>query len=211
MSALAADGQETPADPAPDAGEQAGETKPPPAERPGEAEPPPAEQPGDRDADEAVGGRYAERDRAVVAGIYIHEDHRSYGVYAEGSIRARDMSGRDKTAGDGAGPRSERQRPVSVLPVAGQDRERLCRVMVSAGHREHAAEILERKRLVVLHGPDGVGKASAGLWLLGLSHEVLSIDPSLTARDLAEFSRRFPYGEDRRYLVEALRRPPPRD
>lgn len=170
----------------------------------GDAKPPTGQESQARGADEAAGDQYAERGRGIVAGVYIHEDHRSYGVYAEGSIRARDVAGRDKVAGEGAGQRGERQRPVSVLPVAAQDRERLRQVMVSAGRREHAAELLGRKRLVVLHGPDGVGKASAALWLLGLDHEVLSIDPSLTARDLAEFSRRFPYGEKRRYLVEAL-------
>jgi hypothetical protein len=193
VSAQPADGQEstqeTPA-PAPDSGP--------------EAAPPPAEHPEARGADEAAGDRYAERERAVVAAVYIHQDHRSYGVYAEGSIRAQDVSGRDKTAGGGTGQRGERQRQVSVLPVAGQDRERLRLVMVSAGRQDHAAEILSSRRLVVLHGPDGVGKASAGLCLLGLEHEVLSVDPSLTAADLAEFRRRFPYGGERRYLVDAL-------
>ena len=194
MSAQPADGQgDPPADPAPDAGAEAREVNPPRGEGPQA-----------REAEEAPGARYAERDRAVVASVYIHEDHRSYGVYAEGSIRARDIAGHDKTADDSVVQRGERHRPISVLPVASQDRERLHQVMVSVGHREHAAEILERKRLVVLHGPDGVGKASAGLWLLGLDHEVLSIDPSLTATDLAEFRRRLPYGEKRRYLVEAL-------
>lgn len=193
MSAQPADGQEstqeTPA-PAPDSGP--------------EAAPPPAEHPEARGADEAAGDRYAERERAVVAAVYIHQDHRSYGVYAEGSIRAQDVSGRDKTAGGGTGQRGERQRQVSVLPVAEQDRKRLRLVMVSAGRQDHAAEILSSRRLVVLHGPDGVGKASAGLCLLGLEHEVLSVDPSLTAADLAEFRRRFPYGRERRYLVDAL-------
>jgi hypothetical protein len=199
VSAQPADGQGEPAQgAAPGAGAEPEEAKPPRGE--GQE----GQEPEGRGAGGAVGDRYAERDRAVVASVYIHEDHRSYGVYAEGTIRARDIAGHDKTAGDGAGQGGERQRPVSVLPVAAQDRERLRRVMVSSGHREHAAEMLARKRLVVLHGPDGVGKASAGLWLLGLDQEVLSIDPSVTARDLAELGRRLPYGKGRRYLVDAL-------
>jgi hypothetical protein len=192
VSAEPADSQDSvAADPAGDAGPEPAEAR--------AAGPQPGEGPGSRGAGEAAGDRYADQDRAAVAGVYVDQGHRSYGVY-----EARDVAGRDKADGGGAPDRGERQRPVSVLPVAAHDRERLRRVMVAAGPRDHAAGILERHRIVVLHGPDGVGKASAGLWLLGLDQEVLSVDPSLGARDLAEFGRSLPYGEQRCYLVEAL-------
>lgn len=158
-----------------------------------------------KDAAAAAGDQYAEQSRAEVTRVYIY-DNRSYGVYAEGTIKARDISGHDKTVTSGAKPETSRQagRTVSVVAVAEQDRNRLRRVIVSVGQRERAATILERERLVVLHGPAGIGKGAAGLWLLGFDHEVLSVDPSLTARDLADFRQRFPSGPQRRYLVEAL-------
>lgn len=161
-----------------------------------------------KDADAAAGDRYAEQSRAEVTRVYIY-DNRSYGVYAEGTIKARDISGRDKrdkTVTPGAKPGSGRQpeRVVSVVAVAQQDRDRLRHVIVGVGQRERAAAILERERLVILHGPAGVGKGAAGLQLLGFDHEVLSVDPSLRARDLADFRQRFLYGPKRRYLVEAL-------
>ncbi len=150
-----------------------------------------------------AGEEYAERDRAGVAGVYIY-DNRSYGVYAEGKITAREVAGHDKTVTSSAKPGGQATRTVSVVAVAARDRERLAQVAVSAGRRDWAAGVLERERLVILHGPGGVGKGTAGLWLLGFDHEVLSVDPSVTARDLTDFSRNLPYGEQRRYLVEAV-------
>jgi hypothetical protein len=151
-----------------------------------------------------AGEEYAERDRAGVASVYIY-DNRSYGVYAEGKITAREVAGHDKTVTSGAKPGGgQAARTVSVVAVAARDRERLAQVAVSAGRRDWAAGVLERERVVILHGPSGVGKGTAGLWLLGFDHEVLSVDPSVTARDLTDFSRNLPYGEQRRYLVEAL-------
>ena len=150
-----------------------------------------------------AGEEYAERDRAGVASVYIY-DNRSYGVYAEGKITAREVAGHDKTVTSGAKPSGQAARTVSVVAVAVRDRERLAQVDVSAGRRDWAARVLERERVVILHGPGGVGKGTAGLWLLGFDHEVLSVDPSVTARDLTDFSRTLPYGKKRRYLVEAL-------
>jgi hypothetical protein len=172
----------------------------------GGATPPPegGAKEGGRGAREAAGDEYAERGRAGVTQVFI-TDNRSFGVYAEGTITARDVSGRDTASGPGAGPGAgQAARVVSVVAVATQDLGRLRRVAVSAGPRGRATAILERDRLVVLHGPDGVGKGAAGLGLLGLDREVLAVDPSLTARDLADLGRRLPYGRDRQYLVEAL-------
>jgi hypothetical protein len=174
----------------------AGEDNDPPDNAGGEA---------GRNAAAAAGDEYAERSRAGVTGVYIY-DNRSYGVYAEGTISARDISGRDKIATVGAGVGAGRQaaRTVSVVAIASQDRDKLRRVAVSTGRRERAAAILQRERLVILHGPAGVGKATAGVWLMGFDNEVLRADPSLSARDLADFRQRFPQGGKRRYLVETL-------
>jgi hypothetical protein len=150
-----------------------------------------------------VGDELAERGRAGVTGIYIF-DNRSYGVYAEGKITAREIAGHDRTVTTGGPGGGHAARTVSVVAVASRDRERLSKVAVSAGHRDWAATILERERLVILHGPAGAGKGTAGLWLLGFDCEVLNVDPSLSAGDLTDFNRRFPYGKQCRYLVEAL-------
>ena len=215
----AAAGAGTPGGPARGAGEAAtgGQEAPPDGQHSGQppagnasaagGSPRPAsgkEDENGRDA-AAAGDQYAEQSRAEVTSVYIY-DNRSYGVYAEGTIKAHDISGHDKTVTSGAKPGTDRQvgRTVSVVAVALQDRDRLRRVTVSVGQRDRAAAILKRERLVVLHGPAGVGKGAAGLWLLGFDHEILSVDPSLTARDLADFRQRFPYGSQRRYLVEAL-------
>jgi hypothetical protein len=161
-------------------------------------------QESEKDTAPTAADEYAERNRAGVTSIYIY-DNRSYGVHAEGDITAREIAGHDKTVTSGARRGSgQAARTVSVVSVASQDRDRLRKVAVSAGHRDRAAAILESERLVILHGPAGVGKGTAGLWLLGFSHEILSVDPSLTARDLTDFSSRFPYGRQCRYLVEAL-------
>jgi hypothetical protein len=157
---------------------------------------------GDRSA--SAGEEFIERDRAGVASIYFF-DNRTYGVYAEGAIKARSIAGSDMTVGPGGRPDGDQTvRPVSVVAVADRDRERLKKVAIGVGRRDQAASMLQRERLIVLHGPEGVGKGVAGLWLLGFDHEVLSVDPSLTARDLTDFGRRFPYGTQRRYLIEAL-------
>jgi hypothetical protein len=200
-TAAPAAGQAPPAD-----GGRAAEPPPGPA-APDNAESEP-QQPGGgeeavKDPAAAVSDEYAERDRAGIASVYIY-DNRSYGVYAEGDVAAREVAGHDKTVASGARPGGQTVRPVSVVAVASRDRERLSTVAVSAGPAGRAAVILERDRLVILHGPAGVGKGTAGLGLLGFGHEVLSVDPSLTARDLTDFSRRFPYGKQRRYLVEGL-------
>ena len=105
------------------------------------------------------------------------------------------------------GSRAASGTTVSVVAVASRDRERLSKVAVSVGRRDRAAAILERERLVILHGPAGVGKGTAGLWLLGFDHELLNVDPSADRPGPYRFSRRFPYGKQRRYLVEALPRP----
>jgi hypothetical protein len=92
-------------------------------------------------AAEAVGDEYIERGRAGITRVYIY-DNRSYGVYAEGTISARDISGHGKTDTTGAGYRERSARMVSVVTVASQDRNRLRWVAVTAGHREQAAAIL---------------------------------------------------------------------
>ena len=164
--------------------------------------------PGDvRERTAAVGAsvEYLEQTRADVTNIYVY-DSRSYGVYAEGTVSAHDISGHDKTVtSDGKSTHDpERARTVSVVAIALHDRDKLRCVAINVGQHERAREILDRERLVVLHGPAGVGKGAAALLLLGLDHEVLGVDPSVTAKDLAEFRQRFPYGPQRRYLVEAL-------
>lgn len=179
---------------------------PPAAAEPGNAGSEPQQTGGretTKDPAAAVCDEYAERDRAGIASVYVY-DNRSYGVYAEGDVTAREVAGHDKNATRTGRPGGQMARPVSVVAVASRDRERLSKVAISAGPADRAAAILERERLVILHGPAGVGKGTAGLSLLGFGHEVLHVDPSVTARDLTDFSRRFPYGKQRRYLVEAL-------
>jgi hypothetical protein len=196
--------------PAPPADRERAGQSPPHAAAPDGAEGKPRKPGGDaqesvKETAATAGEEYAERDRAGVTSVYYFDNRRSYGVYAEGKITAREIAGHDKTVTSGDKPSSaETARAVSVVAVASRERERLATVTVSAGNRNRAAVVLDRERLVILHGPPGVGKATVGLWLLGLDHEVLSVDPSLTARDLTEFSRHFPYGKQRRYLVEAL-------
>lgn len=167
---------------------------------------PAAAEPGTRDreqnAEAAAGAEYAELSRAAVTNVYV-SDYRRIGVYAEGNVRARDVTGRDKTASDDSKGRQP-VRTVSVVAIARAERDKLSRVEVRAGEHERAGAILERERLAILRGPVGIGKGTAGLSLLGFDHEVLSVDPSVTARDLADFKQRFPYGKGRRYLVEGL-------
>lgn len=156
-----------------------------------------------RDAETAGGEEYAEQARASVTHVYV--DSRTIGVSIEGTVTARDIAGHDLAASADDGPIAGRRRvrTLSVVAIARRDCEMLSRVAVNAGPYTRARACLDRARVVVLQGPAGVGKGTAGLSLLGLEHEVLSIDPSLTAKDLTAFSERLPY-ENRRYLLEAL-------
>lgn len=54
----------------------------------------PEDEPG-KDAAAAAGEEYAERSRAGVTTVYVN-DNRRYGVYAEGTVHARDIAGHDK-------------------------------------------------------------------------------------------------------------------
>ena len=176
-----------------------------PPEAPEDTSPPSGERDREQNAEAAAGAKYAEQHRAAVTNVYVIGS-RSYGVYAERDIKARDVTGRDQNAA-GAEARREGKQPertVSVVTVSVRDRKRLSRVAVSTDQHERACAILEQERFVILFGPPGTGKATAGLSLLGFEHDVLSVDPSLTARDLANFRQRFPYGPRRRYLIEGL-------
>jgi hypothetical protein len=153
-----------------------------------------------------VGGaheEYAEHSRAGITYIYVTDNRRNDGVYVEGDLHSKKFAARDVTT-TARGDNRERTRQLSVVAVARKDQEKLLKVVLEVGHRERALEVLSDHRFVVLRGPAGVGKSTAALSLLGLEQQILGIDPSLTARELVEFKRCFPFGPGRRFLIEAL-------
>lgn len=135
-----------------------------------------------------------------VVNYYITNEQQYGGVRAGASVSA----GGSVAGADVHGESGRRAVVVGVTTVAVERLEKLRRVTVPTPAVGHAADLLQRKRLVVLQGPAGVGKATAALALLGHEASVIEIDPAVTVEQLVDFGAHFHHGPSRRYLVESL-------
>lgn len=142
-------------------------------------------------------------DNSAVYHIYW-TDQRSGGVYVTdgGSVTAEDLAGRDATAKDVRGGR--RTRLVGVSATSPGELRRLREVTVPVESRVRAIAVLERERVVVLSGPPGTGKRAAAMALLEPHERILDVDPSVSAKDLAEFDARILRKDETCYVVESM-------
>jgi hypothetical protein len=157
-----------------------------------------------KDEWEAEKLRLLARDGSIIHANF-YDNRQLGGVRAGRSVKADHVAGNDVRSADTVGQKKRQRSAARVTSVEMDHIEKLRSVFVPmTDHLRDAKEILERHRIVILHGPRGFGKGSAAIDLLQDRDEILEINPSVTAEELIDFSKQFPYGKSRRFIIESL-------